>query len=510
MANSTLLPCLLLLAIVSLAPAANGVDASTNPRPIRLNCGKSASATDSDGRAWDGDAVSKLSPPTGAGAVAAGASYQDPSLPSSVPYMTARVFASSHTYTFLVSPGRVFLRLYFYPSGYGGRSASDALFGVTAGGVTLLRDFNASQTALALNTAYLVREFSLNVTSPTLDLTFAPSPGAPSHYVFVNGIEIVPTLNILTAPEPSFANGGRPDPMPIRADTAFQTMHRLNVGGQAVSPADDSGPFYRSWDSDVPYLLGAAVGVAYGKDSNVTVRYPPSVPPYVAPEGVYATARSMGPDAAINLNYNLTWVLPVDAGFYYLLRFHFCEIQYPITKVNQRSFFIYINNHTAQAQMDVIVWGGGIGVPVYTDYLVVTTGSGQTDLWVALHPDVSSRPEYYDAILNGLEVFKLQTYGGDSLAGENPPIPEKQKVEDGRIGGSRRKSAVAVAVGGAAAGGLLVVLIGCLCACALCRRGNKAASVVACEPDSDLQQPAHGLKPGPTKSSALFTSAQDK
>jgi hypothetical protein len=218
----------------------------------------------------------------------------------------------------------------------------------------------------------------------------------------------------------------------------------------------------------------------------------------------------MGPTAQINLNYNLTWVLPVDAGFYYLLRFHFCEIQYPITKVNQRSFFIYINNHTAQAQMDVIVWGRGIGVPVYTDYLVVTTGSGQTDLWVALHPDISSRPEYYDAILNGIEVFKLQTYGGNSLAGDNPPIPEKQQVEDRGIGGSRRKSAVSVAVGGAAAGGLLVVLIGCLCSCAVCRRGNKTASVVACEPEAVLQQPAHGLKPGPTKSSALFTSAQDK
>ena len=505
-ACSTVLPCLLLLAIVSLSLAAadGGGNNSTDPAgQVRLSCGSSASATDSDGRAWDGDSASMFLPSTNAG-VAARASYQDPSLPSTVPYMTARVFASSHTYTFLVRPGRVFLRLYFYPADYGNRSASGALFGVTAGGVTLLQDFNASQTALALDAAYLVREFSLNVNSSgRLEVTFAPSPGASSHYAFVNGIEIVPTPDVFTKPVPTFANGGRPDPMPVRADTAFQTMYRLNVGGEAVSPADDSGRFYRTWDTDIPYIFGAAGGVSFEKDSDVTIRYPPSVPPHIAPEGVYASARSMGPTAQINLNYNLTWILPVDAGFYYLLRFHFCEIQDPITRVNQRSFFIYINNQTAQEQMDVIAWSGGIGVPVYTDYLVVTTGSGQMDMWVALHPDLSSRPEYYDAILNGLEVFKLQTYGSNNLAGANPPIPQKQFYQ----GESKRKSAVAAAVGGTVAGGLLAVLIGCLCACAICRRGRKATSVVVCEPEAIPDKQAHG-PPSPTKSSALFKSGQ--
>ena len=126
-------------------------------------------------------------------------------------------------------------------------------------------------------------------------------------------------------------------------------------------------------------------------------------------------------------------------------------------------------------------------------------------MWVALHPDLSTRPQYYDAILNGLEVFKLQTYDSNSLAGDNPPIAEKQAA-DGSRGGSRKKSAVAAVVGGAAAGGLIAVLVGCLCACALCRRGKKAASVVACEPEAVPEQPSHGPLPGPTKCSALFKS----
>jgi hypothetical protein len=73
----------------------------------------------------------------------------------------------------------------------------------------------------------------------------------------------------------------------------------------------------------------------------------------------------MGISKTINKSYNLTWEFPVDSGFIYKVRLHFCEFQPEITHVSDRVFLIFIANRTAEEAADVIKWSGGNGVPVY-------------------------------------------------------------------------------------------------------------------------------------------------
>ncbi|KAG1338932.1 receptor-like protein kinase FERONIA [Cocos nucifera] len=459
-----------LLAIGKISAADGSNSTNVPPENILLNCGAFGSANDTDGRTWTGDAVSKYAPSINDAAFTA--TSQDSSVPQ-VPYLTARVFTSPYTYTFPLGPGRKFVRLYFYPSNYSTHAASDAFFTVTANSYTLLQNFSAYLTADALNYAYLVREFSVNVSSSGLNLNFTPSTDHRNSYAFVNGIEIVSIPDDIFSSVNALLVGTSTD-YTIEQDWAIETVYRLNVGGQAISPPQDSGLF-RSWADDTPYLFGAAFGVTYSNDPNVTIKYSTATPEYIAPPDVYSTARSMGPDPRINLNYNLTWLLPVDAAFYHLVRLHFCEIQYPITKPNQRVFDIYLNNLTAEVGADVIAWSDGIGIPVYKDYVVLPSGTGFMDLWVALHPDTLPKPEYYDAILNGMEVFKLQ-YPNGSLAGRNPapgPEPDVDLNKAFHHDTGKSKSKIIPAIAGGVIGGFVLLLGACFCLFRMCRQKKK-------------------------------------
>jgi hypothetical protein len=119
----------------------------------------------------------------------------------------------------------------------------------------------------------------------------------------------------------------------------------------------------------------------------------------------------------------VVWVVssikPVDPGFIFLVRLHFCEIEAQITAPRERVFEIYIEDIKVEEQADVITWAGRNETPVYKDYVV---GIQNTSiLFIDLLRSVLTSG-FPNAILNGMEVFKLS--GKDNNLAVAGPDPE--------------------------------------------------------------------------------------
>ncbi|WCJ43867.1 Malectin/receptor-like protein kinase family protein [Euphorbia peplus] len=394
---------------------------------LRINCGSGFEEQDADGHTWEPDGkflhgnFSK-----------ARSSHQDSSIVSDIPYMDARIFHSKGTYKFpILHHMRYFVRLYFYPSEYNHLNISHSYFSVQAAGITLLRNFSAWTTAQTRGRSFLIKEYSLApLNSDTLTLSFKPSHDANDSFAFVNGIELVPVNGQLFGMGPEV---GQLDIHMINTNvTNLETMYRLNVGGQFIAPQKDSGHLGRAWFNDDPYLIGTTTGISLQTDGRVPINYN-RIPKFIAPVDVYSSSRTMGENSANNLKFNLTWLFEVDAKFTYMVRFHFCD--FILTKPNQVAFNIYINNQSAQCDphpADIIAWTGKAGEPMYKDYMIAIDESSEGNHYIKvdLHPSTKTDPEFFDAQISGLEIFKIND-GNQSLAGPNPERPTDLTGKDG-------------------------------------------------------------------------------
>jgi hypothetical protein len=211
---------------------------------------------------------------------------------------------------------------------------------------------------------------------------------------------------------------------------------------------------FRAWSQDADYSLGGGV-IPHNPYLKPIYSI---IPNYTAPDDIYKSAVSMGPNTTNNLLSNLTWRLPVDSGFNYLVRLHFCEIQPQITRVGERPFMIYIDNKIADDRADVLQWSKRSETPVYKDYVVRI--QGKAILYVSLHPKLDSFA-INDAILNGMEVFKLSNSDGNlAVAGPDPesvpsPLPAQQPTSTASESKTKKTIIVATIESGA---GFLVVL----------------------------------------------------
>ncbi|KAL2523006.1 Receptor-like protein kinase FERONIA [Forsythia ovata] len=367
--------------------------------------------------------------------------------------MTARIFQSQFTYNFPVLAGSKFLRLYFYPAAYSGLNITESFFTVTANEFTLLRNFSAYLTSTSSEPSF-IKEFIINVEdNQSLNITFSPSPKS---FAFINGIEIV------SIPDTLYFRG---NDVPIKFvnqqfylqnRTALETLYRLNVGGAHVGIRGDTGMF-RAWDQDDEYIFGGDFSYTPHAE-NVSINYI-LIPAYTAPKIVYTTSRVIA-----NYSKSLEWNFAVDSGFYYLLRLHFCEIQLEVIHQNERVFTISINNQTAEIEADVISWTGGPEIPYFKDYITWVSDDGRhgkKNLRLSLFPYLKGLPKYSNALLNGLEIFKLND-SNRSLAAANPdPLQEFSPPGPDTSPGKKKKSkdsSVLYPVIGSVTGVLVVLL----------------------------------------------------
>lgn len=377
-------------------------------KTVLINCGTN-SGVDVDGRRWVGDLAANnnltISPaPVADPAAMSGNTSLGPI------YGSARVFSGGLNYTFQQVQGDYFLRLHFCPFALDNNNANESVFGVAANGLGLLSQYSVSTDIATKNmelqrsgsniSSYLIKEFFLSISSNELVVEFLPSKGS---FGFINGLELVASEDNLFAGAISKV-GGNSANLNV-SGRGMETMYRLNVGGSRINPSEDPD-LQRTWEVDTGYMTNVDAGSQIRNNSNIT--YASSNDSSVAPLRVYETARTMSNNQVLEKRFNMSWKVTVDPGFDYLIRLHFCELLFG--QPNQRNFRIYVNNRTAADNFDIYARAGGKNRAYHQDYLDAVSSRVNT-LWIQLGPDTATGASGTDALLNGLEIYKLSRNG---------------------------------------------------------------------------------------------------
>ncbi|XP_022985685.1 receptor-like protein kinase HERK 1 [Cucurbita maxima] len=358
-------------------------------------------------------------------------------------FQTAKVFETTSEYNFKIKKqGRHWIRLYFYPFVYENFNLSLAKFSVSAQNITLLKEFQ-------IESGSIIKEYSLNVISSNLVLTFTPMVNS---FAFINALEVVSVPNELiplvvpTVEKIVESLGNR----------ALETVARVNMGNETVPPSNDT--LSRLWVADGPFLMHNNQAVAGRFVSNLTRVNMTTDSEIMAPRSVYGTATQLGAEPDANANINVSWSFDVDPGYEYLIRFHFCDIL--DLSFGSLFFNVFVNSWMVKDHLDLNnVTSGIMGAPYVLDTIASSIDSSKFKISVG----PSSFHEYSAAILNGLEIMKISDSRG-SL--DEPPFDLHSKNSS-----NVKVGLIAGLVAGLVAAVLVTLVV------VLCRRRRKAGLV---------------------------------
>ncbi|CAE6240172.1 unnamed protein product [Arabidopsis arenosa] len=401
-------------------------------------------------------------------------------------YQTARVFSGLASYRFkITSLGRHWIRLHFSPIKNSTWNLTSASITVVTDDFVLLNNFSFNN----FNGSYIFKEYTVNVTSEFLTLSFIPSNNS---VVFVNAIEVVSVPDNLIPDQALALNPSTP--FSGLSQLAFETVYRLNMGGPLLTSQNDT--LGRQWDNDAEYLhVNSSVLVVTANPSSI--KYSPSVTQETAPNMVYATADTMGEANVASPSFNVTWVLPVDPEFRYFVRVHFCDIV--SQALNTLVFNLYVNDDLALGSLDLSTLTNGLKVPYFKDFISNGSVESAGVLTVSVGPD--SQADITNATMNGLEVLKISNEA-KSLSGVSSV---KSLVPGGSDKGKKKAVIIGSAVGAVTV--VLLIAVCCYCCLAASRKKRSTSPQEGGNGHPWLPLPLYGLSQTLTKSTASHKSA---
>lgn len=364
-----------------------------------INCGSSTNTTVDSTRVFIGD----LSKPGSALLSGGGKSISltNPNHPSnsSPLYRTARIFTTASSYTFNIKKiGTHLVRLHFSPFTSQNYNLRASNFSVSANDVSLLRNFGARFAVL--------KEFTIMVDKVELEISFIPTP--ESNFAFISAIEIfsAPKNFFVDAPTKFIVPNVVKEFTQNISSQVLETVHRINVGGQKLTPFNDT--LWRTWVPDEDFLvLKSAAKVA-------TTTRPPNYQEggatrEIAPDNVYMTAQQMNVDNMTAVfEFNITWNFPVGRrDALHFVRLHFCDIV--SLSLNQLYFNVYVNEVTAYKDLDLSTLTFHVlSTPYFLDFVVDSGKSGV--IQISVGPSDLSTSLRKNAILNGVEIMNIKNF----------------------------------------------------------------------------------------------------
>ena len=369
-----------------------------------IDCGSSDKVTvDVNNRQFTGDSV-KSDSLFLCGSRTISVRDSNPDLSLSQIYHTARVFTKPSKYEFEIrDKGTHAVRFHFHHLNSANYDAGDALFHVSVNGFLVLSNFTGYDSENPR-----IKEYLIWVDAEKVVIRFIPS--TRSKFAFVNAIEVISAPKDLIADTAQFVNGDSVENFDGLTKQALEVMYRVNVGGPKVTPFNDS--LWRTWIPDKEFLKfseGSSRVYTSGR-----IRYHEGgASREVCPDNVYNSARVISSSNATIPNYNITWGFDVVEGHKYLVRMHFCDIA--SIAIGLLYFNVYVDGHLVYTDLDLSYITGGLSSPFYADF--VLNGGSSGVLTVSVGPSNNSFTHAIDAILNGVEIMKLNNSMG-SLDGE--------------------------------------------------------------------------------------------